>query len=149
MRQGGPEWTRDSMHELGIRHATLETEGDLEGTMATLVAEPVYEFWPAGRHMVGQAPVRRYYEHLMSDFMPSQLGHELVEEWLTEASLAQEYVLRVQGAQGPEAHHVIGILFASRERDGLLGGERIWGGEAILRRMLGPVWDELEPITSG
>jgi hypothetical protein len=136
------------MLELGTHHATVETECDLEATMDTLVADPVYEFWPAGRRMTGRDAVRRYYEHLMSDFIPKQLGFELIEEWLSEASLCQEYAIEVDGPDGPETHHVIGILFASAERDGLLGGERIWGSEPFLRRMVGPVWDDLESIHS-
>lgn len=51
--------------------------------------------------------------------------------------------MTVQFDAGLETHRVIGILFA---RDGLLGGERIWGSEAILRKMVGPIWDELERI---
>ena len=48
-------WTREAMYALGMRHATLEAEGDLAGTMETLIAEPIYEFWPIGRRMVGSA----------------------------------------------------------------------------------------------
>ena len=110
------------------------------------VDEPVYEFWPVGRRMRGRDAVRRYYTHLMQVFMPSQRGFALVEEWLSEASLAQEYAVDIAGDDGPETHRVIGVLIASAERDGLLAGERIWASEAFLRRMLGPAWDELEPI---
>jgi len=146
MAGSSASWTAESMRELGTRHATVETERDLEATMKTLVPEPVYEFWPVGLRMTGRPAVQRYYEHLMKDFMPSQIGFELIEEWLSESSLCQEYAIEIGGPQGPETHHVIGILFASAERDGLLGGERIWGSESFLRRMVGPVWDELEPI---
>ena len=135
------------MRRLGAHHAAVETARDLEATMDTLVAEPIYDFLPAGRRMRGRDAVRRYYEHLMQDFMPAQRGFRLIDEWSGEASLAQEYVLEIDGPSGPERHHVIGILFASEARDGLLGGERIWGSETILRRMVGPIWDEL-PIAS-
>ena len=49
----------------------------------------------------------------------------------------------VPGPDGPETHHVIGILWAEGE---LMGGERIWGSEACLRAMVGPLFDELERI---
>jgi hypothetical protein len=138
-------WTAADMRELGTRHAELETAGDLEGTMATLVDDPVYDFWPIGRRARGRDLVRRYYEHLMSDFLPRRLDVALIEEWLTERSLAQEYALEFEGDEGPERHHVLGILFV--EGDGpLMAGERIWGSERCLRAMLGPVWDELETI---
>ena len=63
-----PGWTVEDMHELGTRHAALEAKGDLEATMATLVDEPVYEFWPLGLSMKGEAPVRRYYERCVERF---------------------------------------------------------------------------------
>ena len=34
-------------------------KADLEGTLATLVENPSYEFWPAGLRMTGREPVRR------------------------------------------------------------------------------------------
>lgn len=134
------------MLELGTRHALLEAEGRLDEVMDTLVEDPVYEFWPIGLRMRGRAQVRRYYDHLVGTFFGQQKSYRLIEEWLSERSLAQEYEMVVEFAGGPEAHHVIGILFASSERDGLLGGERIWGSQAILEKMVGPVWRELEKI---
>ncbi len=137
---------RAAMYALGMRHATLEAEGDLEGTMATLVADPVYEFWPIGRRMVGQEQVRRYYRHLIDDFMPRQVGYEMVAETLSGEALSQEYMIEMRGENGSETHRVIGILFVDPKEPSLMKGERIWGDEAFLRRMVGPVWDDLEPI---
>lgn len=136
-------WTPEAMRELGMRHAQLEAEGALDAVMETLVADPVYEFWPIGLRMRGRDAVRRYYEHLIGTFYGQQKSYRLIEEWLSERSLAQEYEMVVEFETGLETHHVIGILFA---RDGLLGGERIWGSKAILKKMVGPVWDELEEI---
>lgn len=137
---------RAAMYELGMRHATLEGEGDLEGTMDTLVEEPVYEFWPVGRRMTGREQVRRYYRHLIDDFMPSQIGYTMLAETLSGEALSQEYAIEMRGDDGPETHRVIGILYADPDEPHLMGGERIWGDEAFLRRMVGPVWDDLEPI---
>jgi len=138
------KWTAEDMRELGVRHATIETEGDLEGTMATLVEDPVYDFWPIGRRARGQQQIRRYYEHLMGTFIPSQRSAELVEEWVNETSLIQDYRIVLDGDSGPVSHRVIGILFAEGE---LLGGERIWCSEECLRLMVGDLWDELETIS--
>jgi len=143
MQTSASNWNAAAMRELGMRHAQLEAEGKLDLVMDTLVADPVYEFWPIGLRMRGRAKVRRYYEHLISTFYGEQKSYRLIEEWLSERSLAQEYEMVVQFDSGIEAHHVIGILFAE---NGLLGGERIWGSKAILKKMVGPVWDELEPI---
>jgi len=138
------KWTAEDMLELGTRHATLEAECKLDEVMDTLVEEPVFEFWPVGLRAVGREQVRRYYEHLIGTFIPTQRGdYELIEEWLTERSLAQEYVIELDGPGGRSRHRVIGILWADGE---LMGGERIWGDETCLRAMLGPVYDELERI---
>ncbi len=143
MQKSASNWNAAAMRELGMRHAQLEAEGKLDLVMDTLVADPVYEFWPIGLRMRGRDQVRRYYEHLISTFYGEQKSYRLIEEWLSERSLAQEYEMVVKFDTGIEAHHVIGILFAE---NGLLGGERIWGSKAILKKMVGPVWDELEPI---
>lgn len=139
-------WTAESMHALGMRHATAEAEGDLDATMATLVEVPVYEFWPIGKKMVGRDAVLRYYEHLVSDYMPAQLGFEMICETVSAEALSQEYTVRIPGPDGPEAHRVLGVLYAADDGSGLMGGERIWGSDAFLRRMIGPIWDELESI---
>ena len=140
-------WTAEMMQKVGTHHATVEGEGDLDATMATLVDEPVYEFWPMGRKMVGRDRVRRYYEHLINDFIPSQIGYTMIEETLSPSALAQEYIIEIHGPDGPESHRVLGVLYAAMDSPGLLGGERIWGSEAFLRQMIGPIWDELEPIS--
>ncbi|MDJ0853547.1 MAG: hypothetical protein QNK04_34705 [Myxococcota bacterium] len=138
-------WTADKMRELGERHADLEARGDLEGTMETLVDDPVYEFWPVGRSMRGCPRVRRYYEHLFSSFIPSTRGYKLVDEWVNASSLAQEYEIEVEVEGSVERHRVIGVLYASGPR---LGGERIYASERCLRLMLGGLFDELEPVAS-
>ena len=104
----GPEtnWTSEMMYELGTRHAVLETAGDLEGTMATLIEVPIYEFWPMGKRMVGQDRVLRYYEHLVNDFMPRQIGVSLIEETISPGALSQEYLIELNGPDGPESHRV-------------------------------------------
>ena len=139
-------WTTDLMREVGTLHATLEAGGDLEGTMKTLVDVPVYEFWPMGKRMVGADAVLRYYTHLIEDFIPRQIGYTMIEETHSETALSQEYIIELNGPEGPESHRVLGVLCAAKDSPGLLGGERIWGSEELLRQMIGPIWDELETI---
>lgn len=136
-------WTAEKMRTLGARHAQLEAEGDLDGVMATLVDDPIYDFWPIGRRARGRGAVRRYYEHLIDVFIPTQRGYRLVEEWWTDRSLCQEYEIEVNAPQGARTYQVIGILWAEGE---LMGGERVWANEECLRAMVGPLFDELEPI---
>ena len=140
------DWNAEKMYELGTRHARIETACDLEGTMATLVEDPVYQLQPMGLCMRGQDQVRRYYENLMQSFIPSTLGYTLISEWVNESSVAQEYEIVVGVDAGRESHRVIGILWS----DGgpLLGGERVYAGERIIRLMVGELYDELQPIGS-
>ncbi len=126
---------------LGTRHAELEARCDLEGVMGTLVTEPSYEFHPMGLGMSGGAQVRRYYEHLFSSFIPSARSYRLLDQWANERSLAQEYDIEVGVGGAREHHRVVGILFAS---GALLGGERVYGSERVLRLMAGDaLFDEL------
>ena len=133
-------WTASDMHALGTRHATLEAEGTVEAVMATVSPNPVYTFWPVGRRAEGRDLIERYYAHLMGEFIPRQRGFQLLEEWCTPQSLAQEYAVQLvdDTGDGTLEYRIIGVLFAE---DGLIAGERIWASEACLRAMLGPVFD--------
>ena len=137
------QWTADDMLTLGRKHAALETRCDLEGTMSTLVAEPVYEFHPMGLRMAGNAQVRRYYTQLFQHFIPSTRDFELISEWVSETSVAQEYRVALEIDGAIEEHHLIGILYAE---GALLGGERVFASERVVRLMVGDLFDELTPI---
>jgi hypothetical protein len=137
------KWNAKRMLELGRLHAELETRRELDPLMETLVPEPVYEFHPLGMRMSGGDRVRRYYAQFFENFMEKIVGYELLDEWVNESSVAQEYSITVQVDGAPETHRVIGILFAEGE---LLGGERIYGSQRIVQLMAGEIFDELEPL---
>jgi hypothetical protein len=128
---------------VGTNHAQVETAGDLDSTMATLVPDPVYEFFPVGLRMRGTDAVRRYYEHLMAHFLPKVEAATVIDEWCNESSLNQEYDVSVRVDGRLERHRVLGILEVAGDR---LSGERIYASERALRLMLGDVYDELQPI---
>jgi hypothetical protein len=138
-------WTVEDMAELGTRHSTLEAEGQLEPLLATLVDDPVYEFHPIGLRMQGGPTVKRFYTQFCERFLPLRAGFELIDEWVNEDSVAQEYDvhLRVDGVV--ETHRVLGVLYRSGE---LLGGERVFASVRFIQLMTGELFDELEPITS-
>jgi hypothetical protein len=140
MSQG---WSAEKMLELGRAHAGAEARADLEATMATMVAEPFYEFHPIGLSLSGGDAVRRWYRQFYESFLPKTAGYRLLEEWVTERSLAQEYdiALRIDGAV--ESFRVIGILYAEGE---LLGGERLYASERFFRQLAGPMFEELAPL---
>jgi hypothetical protein len=136
-------WTAQQTLELGRRHAELEARRDLEGVMETLIAEPVYEFYPVRLGMRGEAQVRRYYTHLFSNFIPRTRSYALVAEWVNVASVAQEYDIDLEVDGRLERHRVLGVLFVS---GGLLGGERVYASERCARLMTGDLFDELQPL---
>ena len=84
-------WTVAQMAELGMRHSTLEAQGKLEPLLETLVEDPVYEFQPIGLGMRGGDLVRRFYTQFCERFLPMRHGYELISQWVSESSVAQEY----------------------------------------------------------
>lgn len=137
------QWTVEKMYELGTRHARIEGQRDLDELMLTMVADPVYEFYPLNKKLQGGDNVRRYYRQFMDNFMPMIVGYQLVEEWVNTTSVAQEYDITVAVDGVHETHRTLGILYADGE---LLGGERIYGSERMIRLFAGDMFEELETL---
>ena len=131
------------MRELGTRHSTLEARGELEPLLATLVADPIYEFHPIGLCMRGGDAVRRFYTQFCEHFLPLRHSYRLLREWASEREVVQEYDVSLRVAGAVETHRVLGILYAEGE---LLAGERVYASERFIRLMTGELFAELEPI---
>ena len=134
----------DAFIEVAHRHSAAEAEGDLAGTLATLDSVPEYHFYPIAKRFVGMAATKRYYEHFFAHALPRIRAYELHTEWVGDVGVAQEYTVTVGHPDGTQsAHRVLGIL-----TPGVVGlsGERIYADEAMLKILLGPVWNELEVI---
>lgn len=127
------------------RHAETETLGDLEGILATIEGEPVYDFYPIARRMSGMDRTRRYYEHFIANVMPLIVGFEQHSEWIGEVGVVQEYTIKLHqpGASALTSHRIIAILTFGEER---LSGERMYSDEVLFRTLLGPLWHELTDI---
>lgn len=139
-------WSVDRMVELARHHAELEAKCDIAGTLATMIEHPIYEFFPAGLRMQGAENVRRYYENLLNVFVPNTSA-SLIDEWVSERSVAQEYEIVFDPKGAVEAHRVIGILYLAEGTE-LLGGERVYASERCARLMLGDdLFAELERIS--
>ncbi len=144
----GSGWDSNAMLELGRRHAELEARRALDPLMATMVENPSYEFHPMGLGMSGGDQVRRYYRQFMDDYMERIVEYKLLEEWVNESAVVQEYDIKVEVDGAQETHRVVGILFAEETPDGrmLLGGERVYASERCIRMMAGMIFDEFEPL---
>ncbi len=143
-----PGWSVEAMAELGRRHAELEAKGDLEPLLETLAPNPLYLFQPLGRCMRGDEMARRFYVQFIEEFLPLRSRVEMLGEWVNETSVVQEYVLDFDIDGTKEQHHVLGILYVDPESaaQGKLRGERVYAGEAFIRRMTGDLFDELEEL---
>ncbi len=125
-------------------HAEAEGAGDMEGTMNTLGADPVYELLPIGRLLRGRDAARAYYEHFFADFAPRIAGYTLRAEWVTDEGLGQEYQVYLDEPGGRRRFDIVGILLFGE--DGLLAGERIYASDELLGMMVGPLLERTEPV---
>ena len=125
-------------------HAAAEAVGDLETTLATLEADPVYELWPLGVAFRGQDAARVYYEHFFANVRPLVSGYELRNEWVNDRGLAQEYMIEFELPEGAERHPVIGILTFGASA---LSGERLYGSDRLFDVLCGPALKLARPIT--
>lgn len=126
-------------------HNREEATGRLDALMATLEGEPRYEFHPAGRGFTGMETTRRFYRHFLETVAPRIVDTRLLAEGAGPAGLIQEYAihLTLDGATTPSWHRIIAVLVYG---EACLSGERMFSDDAFFRTMLGPLWDELEPL---
>jgi hypothetical protein len=120
------------------RHAQAEAEGDLATTLATLEDDPLYDLPTVGIAFRGKAAARTYYEHFFGTFQPWIAGFELLNDWVTDEGVGEEYFLDVAPPGQPkERHRILGILVFGETK---LAGERLYASEKLLRLMLGPAY---------
>ncbi len=123
------------------KHVLAENRRSIEGLLATLCAEPVYEVMATGERHVGRAGVAGFYTGLF-DGMPDA-AFDLVSVTIGEAGVVEESVL-VGTHTGP----LFGIPPTGRPvrlpltivfpiQDGLFTGERLYFDLATLHRQLG------------
>ncbi len=131
------------MAEIAQLHGELEERCELEPLMDTLVAEPVFEFHPPGAALVGGDTLRRYYTQFLERFMPLVDEVHMIGECGDAHASVREYQIRLRVDGRIEDHQLVAVMFGSGS---LLGGERLYGSERLLRLMLGDMESELEPI---
>ncbi|PTR24193.1 ketosteroid isomerase-like protein [Rhodococcus sp. OK519] len=134
----------ERMVALAREHAAAESRGDVEGTLATLESDCLYELQPAGLAFRGLDAAAAAYRHFFAEFSPRSTG-TLVQEWYSEDCLGQEYRIDHVSPDGERStHSVIGIITFGRN---LLSGERIYATEALQRLMYGnQVVDDAVPL---
>jgi hypothetical protein len=152
-RETHREFTRETNVATARAHAEAEGAGDMEATMNTLGADPVYELLPIGRLLKGRDNARAYYEHFFDNFARRIAGYTLRSEWVTDEGLGQEYQVFIDepdGRGGPDIRRrfdIVGILLFGP--DGLLAGERIYASDELFAMMVGPLLERTEPVSAG
>ncbi len=121
-------------------HAAAEAEQDAERTLATLVDEPTYEFWPLGKGFTGGEMARKFYWEQYPAFAQRVSGYGVLGEWANDQCAIQEYWVELDGKT---RHMVISMMPAV---DGLLTGEKLYCDEDFVRALLGPLFQHLEEI---
>jgi hypothetical protein len=129
----GGSTDREKLVAVARAHAEAEGRGDMDGTMGTLGADPVYELLPIGLVLRGRDAARTYYEHFFADFAPRIRGYSLRSEWITDEGLGQEYQMTVKGSEGLRRFDIIGML--NFGTDGLLSGERLYASDELFTIM--------------
>lgn len=125
---------------LGALHAEREAAQDLDGVMATLNDNPVYEYPTLGKQFSGSENALRFYQHFFANYSPNVVGSTLIGQWVNENSVAQEYVVDCSFNGVKESHRVLGVLLVEGDK---LSGERIFANEQVIKRMIGPMFDQL------
>jgi hypothetical protein len=77
-------------------HADAEAVFDIDRVLATLVPEPLYEFYPAGRVLSGWTSIERFYRFQYPVFATQVVDFDLLGEWVNERTAVQEYVIVVR-----------------------------------------------------
>jgi hypothetical protein len=95
-------------------HAEAEAGYDVDRVLATLVAEPRFEFFPLRKHITGRAPIEKFYREQYPQFGPLVAGYEVIGEWTNEIAALQESTIDVDEADGSNTRY---YLISMMQRD--------------------------------
>jgi hypothetical protein len=128
--------TVEKMRELIQKHADLETKLDVEGVLATLVDNPVYEFHPDRLRLEGKENIRQFYRDHFNSFFPLIKSHVLINACWDAQSACLEYDLYLKAPYKPDrAYRIMVVLTAENS---LLIGERFYVENELAQLMAGP-----------
>ncbi|MDR3551355.1 MAG: nuclear transport factor 2 family protein [Candidatus Babeliales bacterium] len=133
--------TIQEMKVLVQKHADSENKHDLEGTLATLVENPVYEIFPARLKLQGKENVRAFYREHFNSFFPLIVSFQLINEWWNPESACMEYDLFLKAPYDQMPHRILVILTA---KNNLLLGERFYISEELAQIMSGTAFSRWE-----
>jgi hypothetical protein len=127
-------------------HATAEAAGEIDRVLATMVPEPLFEFFPIAGSLLGNEQIERFYREHYPRFTERVTGYEMLHEWTNEAGALQEYRVDVDAGVGGKVTYWVMSMMPVDDASGLLTGERVYSDEGFVRDLLGPMYEELQPI---
>jgi len=130
----------EKMHNLVQKHIDFETTLDLDGVLATLVENPIYEFHPARLRLEGKENIREFYREHFDYFFPLIKSHTLIQESWDAHSVSMEYDIYLKPPYNPNRPYR--IMVALTEQNGLLIGERFYVEDELARLMAGKTFEK-------
>lgn len=139
---GGAERTSpiDEMRTLVQKHADFETKLNLDGVLATLVENPIYEFLPDRLRLEGKENIRQFYRYHFDLFFPLIKSHVLINECWDANSACMEYELYLKEPHDPSRAYRLMVVLT--KENSLLIGERFYVENELARLMAGPSFDK-------
>jgi hypothetical protein len=131
--------TIEEMKKLVQTHANLEENHDLEGVLATLVENPLYEIFPARLKLEGKENVRAFYRQHFHFFFPLIASSRLINEWWNPESACMEYDLFLKAPYPEKPYRILVILTA---KNNLLLGERFYISEELAQIFSGTAFNQ-------
>lgn len=124
------------------RHVAAETGFDVEGTLATLTADCLFEDMPSGATYRGRDAVRAYYREWWDAFgnVPeaSRLYVAAPDCLIVETRFVGRHRGPYRGAAPSGRPIDLPLAIFVRFRDGLMSGERFYYDRATLLRQIAP-----------
>lgn len=115
--------TADQMEAALNAHGAHELALDVEATMATVSAEPSYEYVMLGLRADGREAVREAYRRMFAGYMSKVAGSSVRVIGAADNALCREGFTTVQGDDGPVTCRTITVI--TFEGD-LVSGERMY-----------------------
>ena len=133
------------LESTALDYIKVWAEFDVQGLVDTLEDDPVYDLYPVSKRFSGMSKTRRFYQYFMTEVLPRIVGVTIRSEAIGNKGLAREYDVSVllPGADAPSEHRICAFVNFGAER---LSGERIYTDQKMLRFLVGPLWNSLEPI---
>jgi hypothetical protein len=149
--------TLEEMKALLLEHEWAERNGDLDGTMATLVAHPVFELHPQGIRVEGYEAVRAMYGKFLPGFKDQFAESKETTERVLKSNITavgnsvlctegQDKMHRADGTP-TRMRMLVNVYF----QDGKLLGERLFSDNdmaELINSALGPDFFNLPGVTT-